>query len=435
MDIIFEDGLGNQHDVEGNEVIEFQMEVDNEMYPVESVTDYDSYTYMKPPEKEIIKKKTETTSDRKKKHEGTKAYKHYKDAEKEKLFYLVDEKGMSVRAAALSLNINVRTAQGWVAKNNKAPQEYIQRATGSGRPVGRPPTLTDEHKDFMIEWADENIDSVTLDDMLEVLTDRFGKLDISKSGFNKFVKDKCKITFKQARLQSVERNSPEKIEERYQWVKRWAETDMDFTSNCVFIDEAAFHINLRRNYSWSKEGDRAIVKVPKTRAKTTTILGAISPFGVVNISVRRPRALAPLKKRKAAGRSTSKASSNSGTVTGHYFNFISSVLDVMDRHEEFKHHYLIMDNAPIHKHQDIKNLIESRGYKCVYLPPYSPELNPIEQFWSVCKSKLKREQLLEEETLTSRIADACNRILYSNLQGFCRYSAAKFEDCLNRKPI
>ena len=335
----------------------------------------------------------------------------------------------------LCLNINVRTAQGWVAKNNKAPQEYIQRATGSGRPVGRPPTLTDEHKDFMIEWADENIDSVTLDDMLEVLTDRFGKLDISKSGFNKFVKDKCKITFKQARLQSVERNSPEKIEERYQWVKRWAETDMDFTSNCVFIDEAAFHINLRRNYSWSKEGDRAIVKVPKTRAKTTTILGAISPFGVVNISVRRPRALAPLKKRKAAGGSTSKASSNSGTVTGHYFNFISSVLDVMDRHEEFKHHYLIMDNAPIHKHQDIKNLIESRGYKCVYLPPYSPELNPIEQFWSVCKSKLKREQLLEEETLTSRIADACNRILYSNLQGFCRYSAAKFEDCLNRKPI
>ncbi|KAG1463098.1 hypothetical protein G6F56_005364 [Rhizopus delemar] len=284
MNIIFEDGLGNQHDVEGNKVIEFQMEVDNEMYPVESVTDYDNYTYMMPPEKEIIKKKTETTSDRKKKHEGIKAYKHYKNAEKEKLFYLVNEKGMSVRAAVLSLNISVRTAQGWVAKNNKAPQEYIQRATGSGRPVGRPPTLTDEHKDFLIEWADKNIDSVTLDDMLEVLTDRFGKLDISKSGFNKFVKDKCKITFKQARLQSVERNSPEKIEERYQWVKRWAEADMDFTSNCVFIDEAAFHTNLRRNYSWSKEGDRAIVKVPKTRANTTTILDAISPFGVVNIS-------------------------------------------------------------------------------------------------------------------------------------------------------
>ncbi|RCI04239.1 hypothetical protein CU098_013021, partial [Rhizopus stolonifer] len=66
---------------------------------------------------------------------------------------------------------------GW-PKDNKAPQEYIQRATDSGRPAGRLPILTDEHKDFMIEWTDENINFVTLDDMLEVLTDRFGKLDI-----------------------------------------------------------------------------------------------------------------------------------------------------------------------------------------------------------------------------------------------------------------
>ncbi|KAI7900964.1 uncharacterized protein BX663DRAFT_475975 [Cokeromyces recurvatus] len=44
-----------------------------------------------------------------------------------------------------------------MAKNNKAPQEYIQRATSSGRPVGRSPILTREHKDLMIEWADEKI--------------------------------------------------------------------------------------------------------------------------------------------------------------------------------------------------------------------------------------------------------------------------------------
>lgn len=70
-----------------------------------------------------------------------------------------------------------------------------------------------------------------------------------------------------------------------------------------------------------------------------------------------------------------------------------------------------MDNAPIHKNGDIQKYIESRGYGCIYLPVYSPELNPIEQFWSVCKGKIKREELLEEEALTSRIQDACNRIL------------------------
>jgi hypothetical protein len=45
-------------------------------------------------------------------------------------------------------------------------------------------------------------------------------------------------------------------------------------------------MNLKRNFSWSKEGIHVIVKVPKTKAKLTTILVAISPYGVVNI--RRP---------------------------------------------------------------------------------------------------------------------------------------------------
>ncbi|KAG1050394.1 hypothetical protein G6F43_007324 [Rhizopus delemar] len=377
--IVYEDGLGNQYDSNGNEVMDVQMEVDNEMYPIEKVTTFDSYIDLKPSEKEA-KERNNSSSEKIQKDDEKSSYKHYKDIEKEQLFFLVEEKGMSVRAAAQKLNINVHTAQGWVSKNNKDPQEYIQRSSGSGRPVGRPPVLTDEHMNFLIQWADENTDSVVLDDMRRALTEKFGNLQISRTGFYNFVREKCRITFKKAHLQPIERNTPEKIEERYEWVKRWMETDLDFTSNCVFIDEAAFHINLKRNFSWSKEGSRAVVKVPRTRAKTTTILGAISPFGVVNISVRRPRALAQSKKRKVNGGTKAKVSNNGGTVTGHYFNFISSVLDVMDRHEQFRGHYLVMDNAPIHTHEVIQKLIESCGYGCVYLPPYSPELNPIEQF-------------------------------------------------------
>ncbi|CAO3666780.1 unnamed protein product [Rhizopus stolonifer] len=69
-----------------------------------------------------------------------------------------------------------------------------------------------------------------------------------------------------------------------------------------------------------------------------------------------------------------------GTVTGHYFNFIASTLDIMDQIKEFKGHYLIMDSATIHKHEDTKLYVEKRDYSCVHLPPYSPELNPIEKF-------------------------------------------------------
>ena len=201
----------------------------------------------------------------------------------------------------------------------------------------------------------------------------------------------------------------------------------------IFIDESAFHINLKRTMAWSKKGTRAEVVQPVTRAKTTTILGAISARGIVNVKVRVPYIAS--KKRKATSGSSKTASRSSGTVTGHYFNFIASTLDVLDHYEEFKGHYIIMDNAPIHTADSIERLIVSRGYGCIYLPPYSPELNPIEQFWSVVKSKLKREKLLETETLNTRIAEACNKIFFSDLEGFCRHSVSKFETCLNKEPL
>lgn len=58
---------------------------------------------------------------------------------------------------------------------------------------------------------------------------------------------------------------------------------------------------MERSVAWSRKGSRAVVVVPKTRAKTTTILGATSPFGVVNIKIKRPKAPIPSKKRKTTG--------------------------------------------------------------------------------------------------------------------------------------
>ncbi|KAG0736373.1 hypothetical protein G6F22_010700 [Rhizopus arrhizus] len=126
------------------------------------------------------------------------------------------------------------------------------------------------------------------------------------------------------------------------------------------------------------ECTRAVVTRPTTRANTTSILGAISAAGLIVVGVKKPR---PVKKRKSDGYIIS------GTVTGHYISFLKTTLDEMDKHPHMKGHYIVMDNAPIHTHENINKYIEYRGYKCVYLPAYSPELNPIEQSWAVAKSK------------------------------------------------
>ncbi|KAG0733773.1 hypothetical protein G6F35_014444 [Rhizopus arrhizus] len=192
----------------------------------------------------------------------------------------------------------------------------------------------------------------------------------------------CNLSIKQAQFQPLERNSEEKIQQRYDWVQKWQQTDLDFTTNCVFLDESAIYINLKRGMARSKKGTPAVVTVSMTKAKATSILGAISATGLINVSLRIPKRI---KKRKL-GYETDAYSI--GTVTGHYLSFLKATLDEMDKYPEMKGYYLVMDNAPIHSSTDIGKYIHSRGYRFVYLPPYSPELNPIEQFWSVIKTKL-----------------------------------------------
>jgi transposase len=77
-----------------------------------------------------------------------------------------------------------------------------------------------------------------------------------------------------------------------------------------------------------------------------------------------------------------------------------------------------MDNALIHIYIDIDELITSRGYRSIYLPPYSPQLNPIEQFWSVVNNKVKRGTFSDNEDLKTRIAEVCNNVLVHHLKDF-----------------
>ncbi|KAG1136864.1 hypothetical protein G6F37_011659 [Rhizopus arrhizus] len=79
-------------------------------------------------------------------------------------------------------------------------------------------------------------------------------------------------------------------------------------------------------------------------------------------------------------------------------------------------YHIVMDNAPIHVPAMIDPLIEKRSYVPVYLPPYSPELNPIEDFWAIVKSKVKRYALKDTETLTSRIIEYYEEVPLQHLQ-------------------
>ncbi|KAG2208751.1 hypothetical protein INT47_007850 [Mucor saturninus] len=323
-------------------------------------------------------------------------WKWYKDL----FFFYVYEKGLTAGKAASLINIPRKTGYNWLQKDQSILIDQLEGKSDDSDHLkenrGRKKLLNADHKQHLEETFGENA-STTIDQAMDSLTTHFEGLKVSQKTVRDFMVDECALSFKKAYFYPTERNSPEKIQQR------------------------------------------AIVETPITRAQTTTILDAISPHGIINVKVRRPYQSVSKKRKLLKTPSTASDSTGpiktTGTVNDHYFNFIASFLNVLDQHEQSKGFYIVMDNVPIHKNVDIERYIVNCGYGCVYLPPYSPEVNPIEQFWSVVKSKLKREKLLEKETLTTRISGACNSILFSDLQGFCRYSDSKWQVCRDRLPL
>ena len=110
-------------------------------------------------------------------------------------------------------------------------------------------------------------------------------------------------------------------------------------------------------------------------------------------------------------------------------------MDEMDQYPHMKGHNLIMNNAPIHTSEDIAKYVKSRGYRFAYLSSYSPELNPIEQFWSVVKSKVKHNKFLEKETLMTRISEASNSLKLSDFKGIVRHSHKCLDKYRNRQAL
>jgi transposase len=83
---------------------------------------------------------------------------------------------------------------------------------------------------------------------------------------------------------------------------------------------------------------------------------------------------------------------------------------------------IVIDNASFHQSQKIKALIESAGCKLVYLPPYSPDLNPIELFWSKVKHTIRKKSARTFHVLSEAISEAFQSVNSTDLFGW-------FEHC------
>ena len=82
---------------------------------------------------------------------------------------------------------------------------------------------------------------------------------------------------------------------------------------------------------------------------------------------------------------------------------------------------VVMDDLSAHKVDKVKELIEERGCELVYLPPYSPDLNPIEEAFSKVKGLLRRAEASTRETLIEAMGTALSAISAQDASGFLRH--------------
>lgn len=203
-------------------------------------------------------------------------------------------------------------------------------------------------------------------------------------------------------------------------------TDVDYFNNCVLIDGAGFQTHMIRSMGWSRKGEPAVATVPTQRTNTVTILGAIHSCGIVNMMLRKLKA----SKTRKVGESSARMTVGT-TTSDHFQEFVQSVMDILDK-AGLHGLYLVMDNASIHHSQQLQKLVDDRGFKCLYLPPYSPFLNPIEECWAKMKANFKRTRVTEKDTLSNKVQEAAISVTQEDLHGWIRHATDHFPLCLEK---
>ena len=96
---------------------------------------------------------------------------------------------------------------------------------------------------------------------------------------------------------------------------------------------------------------------------------------------------------------------------------------------------LIMDNVPFHKTATIRGHVENNGHRIVFLPPYSPFLNPIENVFSKWKEEVRRGAPENEQQLLQLIHNASSSITQNDCAAYCRHVFNFIPQCMRSESI
>lgn len=178
---------------------------------------------------------------------------------------------------------------------------------------------------------------------------------------------------------------------REKWFDQFIDTPAD---RLVFIDEFGASTNMQRTHGRAASGERVVCKVPHGHWKILSTIAAMTTRGMV------------------------AASGFDGATDALMFQTFlrESLLPTLVPGQ-----VVIMDNLSAHKSPMVRELIESAGATVLYLPPYSPDYNPIELAISKIKSVLRSLARREVDELMNAIDAALKSVTAGDASAFIRH--------------
>jgi transposase len=170
------------------------------------------------------------------------------------------------------------------------------------------------------------------------------------------------------------------------------------TSRFVFLDETGTSTNMVRRYGRCPRGERLVGATPWGHWKTTTLVAGLRANGVV----------APLVL--------------DGPMTGEAFR---AYVEQMLAPALAPGDVVVMDNLAAHKVSGVREAIRAVGASVLYLPPYSPDLNPIEQFFAKLKALLRKAAARTKDALWGAIGQLLDTVPERECQNYfahCGYA-------------
>jgi transposase len=193
-------------------------------------------------------------------------------------------------------------------------------------------------------------------------------------------------------MHAAERDTPRVQAERALYRDLSATLDLH---RVKFIDESGLNIAMTRLYGRAPRGERVLGSAPQNYGQNVTILGALSCTGLEAVM-------------------TVEGATDAEVFRAYVRQVLCPTLRTGD--------IVIADNLSAHKAAGVQEAIAAKGARLLYLPPYSPDLNPIEQCWSKLKTFLRAAKARTREALETAVTRALVTVTESDARAWFAHS-------------